>query len=114
MELGSLGSDLEKSRKYFEEYPKEVASEQRRLEGRGVMVVRVTGPTQKDTAHRFTGNYVQETPTCYRMTMWTEWGPWKLLKEDGRWKIGALREDGCELAVNSAASRPSEITGEWR
>jgi len=116
MEIDSpWGDEFESTRKYFEVYPKEVATEERRLQGRGQhTVIRIAGPNQNVAAFRFAGNYVQESPICYRMTLWTEWGPWKLRKEDGRWKIGALREDGCELAVNSSAARPSDITGEWR
>ena len=102
-------------RRVFQEYPKERFQEERRLEGRGAQVVRLAGIPKSAAARRFAGVYVQESPNVYRQTLWTSWGPWKLVKCDGDvWRVGSLHEDGCEISVVSKAARPSEIKGEWR
>jgi hypothetical protein len=61
------------------------------------------------------GPRLEESPLVYRQTLWTTWGPWKLTHEEGLgWRIGNLREDGCELSVTSNAALPHEIREQWR
>ena len=105
---------LAEHKKHFEEYPMASAKEERRIEGRGSTVIRLMGVPASSPAWRFMGIYVHQEDGTYRQTLWSTWGPWKLRKQEGYWRVGSRREDGYELSIASTAASPLEIHGEWR